>query len=340
LSVTLYISMLIAFATTFLITPFTIRYFRAAGLVDRDVHKRNTPILPHSMGLPVVAGILLSILFYVFVNVFVHRTTSNLLTIFAALTSILLITLIGLLDDINIKQNKVKNLYEGKRGLRRWVKPLFTLPAALPLMAIMAGTTTMIFPVIGEVQFGILYPLLIVPIGIVGASNMINMLGGFNGLETGMGLIYTLALGIFAWMNGSLSAALLFLATFAALLGAFKFNFYPAKILPGDSLTYLLGAVVATGAVIGNIEKAAILVTMPFIINGILKFYSYAKFGFFPSSLGILQKDGTIKSRHKEKVYSLTHLVMYSGNFSERQIVLILIGVQAVFATLPFLNIF
>jgi len=38
----------------------------------------------------------------------------------------------------------------------------------------------------GAVDWGIFYPLAIIPIGIVGAANAYNMLAGYNGLEAGM----------------------------------------------------------------------------------------------------------------------------------------------------------
>ncbi|MEM5830883.1 MAG: glycosyl transferase family 4, partial [Candidatus Aenigmatarchaeota archaeon] len=197
-----------------------------------------------------------------------------------------------------------------------------------------AGETTMSLPFIGSVDFGIFYPLVIVPIGVVGASNMVNMLGGFNGLEAGMGLVYTSALGLYAYLYGNFIAATIFWITASALLALLKYNFYPAKILAGDSLTYTLGAIVACGAILGNMEKATVIVMLPFIIQGLLKFYSKFKLGYFASDLGILQKDGKIKSKY-DKIYSLTHIAM-KLNLTEPQISIFLMIVQAVFALLPF----
>src|SRR5437016_14664608 len=114
ISPSLSISMLVAFTTTFIITPFAIRYFRAAGLVAIDVHKKKKPLLPHSLGLSVASGLITGLSFYVFVHVFLYRSTENLLSIFASLTTILIITVIGFLDDINSKPTNVKNFYEGK----------------------------------------------------------------------------------------------------------------------------------------------------------------------------------------------------------------------------------
>ncbi|MEM3393645.1 MAG: hypothetical protein QXY79_01195, partial [Candidatus Methanomethylicia archaeon] len=188
---------------------------------------------------------------------------------------------------------------------------------------------------IGNVNFGIHYPLLIVPLGIDGARNMVNMLGGFNGLEAGMGLVYTTALGLYAYIHGNLIAVAIFWITASSLLALLKYNFYPAKILAGDSLTYALGAVVACGAILGNMEKASVIVMLPFIIQALLKFYSRFKLGYFASDLGILTKNEKIKSKYK-KIYSWTHLLM-KLNLNEKQIVFGMILIQVFFACMIFL---
>ncbi len=332
-------SVIISALATFFITPYAIKYFRLVGLLTTDVHKKNKPLVPNSAGVPVVAGIIAGLLVYTFITVFIHQESSQLVYLFASITSILIIMFSGFLDDLNSRQVKVAGHIEGKQGLKAWQKPLLTLPAAFPLMAIMAGNTTMSLPFIGPVDFGILYPLLIVPIGVVGAANMVNLLGGYNFLEAGMGLVYTLSLGIYAYLHGSIVAAVIFLTTFGALLGIAKYNFYPAKILSGDSLTYTLGAVVAVGAIVGNMEKAAVITMMPFIIQGILKFYSRLKLGRFASDLGILQKDGTIKPKYGKQIYSWIHLITNLWNLNEKQIVFVMMSIQAIFSLIPFLGI-
>jgi UDP-N-acetylglucosamine--dolichyl-phosphate N-acetylglucosaminephosphotransferase len=130
-------------------------------------------------------------------------------------------------------------------------------------------------------------------------------------------------------------AAILFLVTFGSLLAILKYNFYPAKILAGDSLTYTLGAVVACGAIIGNMEKATLITMLPFLIQGALKFYSKFKLGYFASDLGILKRDGTIKSKY-DGIYSWTHVAM-KLNLTEPQIVMLLIAIQCIFAFIPFI---
>ena len=47
----------------------------------------------------------------------------------------------------------------------------------------------MTFPFIGLIDFGIIYTVILLPLGIAVASNLTNMLAGFNGNESGMGII-------------------------------------------------------------------------------------------------------------------------------------------------------
>ena len=326
---------LISFLAAYILIPFFIKYFKKSGIVTKDVHKKGKSFLPHSLGIPFLLGVSFGLLFYIFVQVYFYSNFKEVSYVFASLSTLFLITLAGFLDDINSSQVKFRGFSEGKEGLKRWQKVLLTFPAALPLMVVMVGESKMSIPFFGEVDFGIFYPLVLVPIGVIGAANMVNMLDGFNGLDVGMGLIYTFSLGIFAWLHGSILAATIFFVSFAALLACFRYNFYPAKILSGDSLTYALGAILAIGAIVGNMEKAVLITSLPFIIQGILKFYSRIKLGYFASDLGILQKDGTIKCKY-DGIYSWTHLAM-RFNLKEWQISVFMMLVQVLFSTLAFL---
>ncbi|MEM0333087.1 MAG: hypothetical protein QXX30_01315 [Candidatus Aenigmatarchaeota archaeon] len=326
---------LLSFILALLLIPFFIQYFKISGIVTRDLHKKNKPFLPHSLGIPFVLSITFSLLFYIFLQVLIYKDYKNVSYLLASLLTLLLISLSGFLDDINTSQVKVGKYFEGKAGLKRIHKVLLTFPAALPLMVVMAGDTVMNLPFFGAIDFGIFYSLLIVPIGVVGASNAVNMLDGFNGLAAGMGLVYTFSLSIYALLHGSMLAFTILFSAFSALIACFIYNFYPAKILSGDSLTYSLGALIAIGAIIGNMEKAALITFIPFFIQGILKFYSRLKLGYFASDLGILKKNGKIKPKYRD-IFSLTHLAMRL-NLTEKQIVLFLICIQIFFSILPFL---
>jgi len=331
--------MIVAFLITFIVTPRLIRYFKLINITTTDVHKKNQPLIASSAGIPIAAGLIGGLLVFVFINISLQQNVIVAAGLFAAMTTFMIILFAGFFDDLKSIQVRKDNYVTGKKGLIYWHKPLLTLPAAFPLMALMYGDTEMVIPFVGTIDFGIIYYLLIIPIGIVCASNMVNMLGGFNGLEIGMGLVYTLSLGIFALLHGSGEAGIIFLIAFASLLAIGRYNFSPAKILSGDSTTYILGAVIAVGSIVGNLEKAAIITSIPFIVQAILKFYGRAKLGHFPSDLGILQEDGTIKSRYGKSVYSWTHMMMRIGGMTEKKIVISMMCVQAVFAAIPFLGL-
>jgi len=117
------------------------------------------------------------------------------------------------------------------------------------------------------------------------------------------------------------------------LIGFIKFNWYPARILPGDSLTYLLGAMVAAGVIVGNMERSGILVMLPFAIEFLLKLRSRFK----ASCLGKLSGDGKLRPPYGRKLYSWTHIVMNLKPLTERQVTLSLMLIQTCFAVLPFL---
>jgi len=335
-------SVLISFLTTFVLTPRIIQFLQAAQIVAIDLHKKDRPKLPASGGICVGSGVLTGILFYVGWKTFSASHSSipqsesiPMLELLAVIASILIVTLSGVLDDLNVRTIGLptKDGINVKVGFPQWVKPLLTLPAAIPLMVISAGTTTMALPFFGVVNFGNLYPLLIIPIGFVGASNVVNMLGGFNGLEAGMGLVYTLSLGLFALLKGRTEAAVLFLTASVALLAFLRYNWYPAKILAGDSLTYLLGSLVAAGVIIGDMQRAGLIVMFPFIIEFLLK----ARSKFMASCLGKLRDDGKLDSPYGRKIYSWTHILMNLDKLRERDITIALIFVQVLFAALPLL---
>jgi len=325
---TLIISVVISFLVTLYATPWLIRYLRRINMVVPDVHKENKPLIPISGGLAVMAGLFSGLMLFIFFETFfpselnfLYQNGRSLLLLFAAATSLLIITFVGFVDDIIIEKSKGES-----GGLRQWQKPLLTLTAAIPLMVINAGTKRMLFPFFGYVDVGILYPLLLVPIGVLGAANMVNLLEGFNGAAVGMGLIYTFSLGLYAYTYGSYIAALFAFMAFAALLAFFIYNKYPAKILPGDSLTYLLGGLLAIIAIVGNIEKVTLIISTPFIIEALLKLRGR----FRKTSIGYY-KDGKVFSNY-DNVYSLPHILTRTGKFTEKQVVWFLMLIQLVFA--------
>ncbi|MBU4451888.1 MAG: hypothetical protein KJ851_03750 [Nanoarchaeota archaeon] len=307
------------------------------GAVGYDIHKKNKPEIAELGGFPVLLGYLTGILSYVFALTFYLKidggTTSKIL---AATLTIVIITLFGLLDDLTALLQKRKIIggkinSEKKIGFKQSTKFLLPLFAAVPLAVVNSGVSSITIPFLGNVDLGILYPILMIPLGIFGASNATNMLAGMNGLTAGLGAVLISALGVFAFMNGGVVAAAIAFIFVGALVAFLFYNWCPAKIFPGDSLDYTIGAVAASVAILGNIERFAVIAFTPWFVEFLLK----ARSRFTAESFGVLQADGTLKAPY-EKTYSLTHIIMKSGRFTEKQVVSILLAVEAVFCAIAF----
>lgn len=342
------ISILLGFLTTLLGGPYARKYLLSSGIYGIDQQKKSRPKIATSGGILVLFGFIISITSYLGLIEFYSTSNFNLSLVLAALSSVNIIALIGLLDDIHVKREKVKasetpteKLWDritetigkdvdssgeelmDRTGLGQMSKMLFVLPAALPLIAVGAGSWSMSFPIIGTINWGLIYPLVLLPLGLLFVSNVVNMLAGTNGLSAGTSLVAASGLGIFAILNNQVEAALIAFGLTAALLGFLKYNWYPASILPGDSLTYLCGAGLFSAMVIGNMEKFGVFIFAPWFLEFLLKFRS----GFKAHSWGILREDG-LEPQHS-KNYSLTHPLMRKG-LNEKQITIALISLEIV----------
>ncbi len=317
------IALVSAFIIAFLFVKPSSKFLFRAGIKGIDQQKENRPELPTSIGTVVMAGLLGGIFIIIGVDTFLLKTQIDLTTLFAASFSIIIITFIGFLDDVNVARapKKDKGLKDYRLGLKQWQKPLLVLPAAIPLMAVKAGVTEMALPFIGIVNFGVLYPLILVPLAVVFVTNATNMLAGMNGLESGLGLVTTISIGIFAFFAGRPEAAIIAFSTSGALAAILIFNWYPAKVLPGDSLTYLVGASIVSSIIIGNIERFGIFIFAIWVIEFLLKLRSKFK----ARTLGNLNNN-VLEPPYK-KIYSIAHILM-KFRLKENQITNYLLFIQ------------
>jgi UDP-N-acetylglucosamine--dolichyl-phosphate N-acetylglucosaminephosphotransferase len=290
----------------------------------------NKPLKPEVAemgGVAVLAGIVGGLLFYVGLNTFVFDNAAFNLYLFGAMTTVLLIAIIGFIDD----------LLGWKIGIKQWQKPLLTLPAALPMMVINAGTSSVSLPFIGTVDFGIMYPLFLIPIGIVGASNGFNMLAGYNGLEAGMGILIISGIGTISYIKGNSPVALMSSIAVAALVAFLFFNWNPAKIFPGNGFTYMIGSYIACIAILANAEKFAIIAFIPYFVDFLLKARSRMK----AEEFGKVRDDGSIVKPY-DKYYGLTHMIIdliskLKGKAFERDIVISCLMIEALLVVLGLL---
>ncbi|MDD3244691.1 MAG: hypothetical protein PHU47_00910 [Candidatus ainarchaeum sp.] len=316
-----------------IISIFFLSYFKTffiyRDIIAIDQQKKEKPVLPQSGGFPVFLGILIGVCFFLLISIFYFPINNSLILV--SLLSILLAMLVGFFDDINLSKKPVKNIYgdlEIRVGLTQITKPILTFIAAIPLMALLVGDFLITLPFIGSINLGYFYPLFFVPIFFIVFTNATNMLAGTNGLESGSMFLITLFLGVFCLLNNRIEAAAISLISCFAIIPFLVNNWYPAKILPGDSLTYLFGAVYATVAIVGNVEMFATFIFIPWAIEILLKLRG----GLKVRSLGNLQKDGTLKKPYN-KIYSWTHIMMWIPEWfgkraKEYQVTIAILGVE------------
>jgi UDP-N-acetylglucosamine--dolichyl-phosphate N-acetylglucosaminephosphotransferase len=289
----LILAVIISFLITILIMPFWIRKAKQIGLIWEDMHKVGHPQnVAGSGGVIVVLGFMMGVLIYVAARVFSFNSFGNVVEILAILCCVLFMALIAFVDDL---------FGWHKGGLSIRSRLILTAFAAIPLMVINAGSSTLL-----GINLGILYPLVIIPIAVTGATTTYNFLAGYNGLEAGQGIIMLGALSIVTYLTGNAWLSVVALCMCAALAAFYLFNKKPAKVFPGNVLTYSVGALIAAIAVIGNIEKIALFFFIPYILETILKSRGRLK----KQSFGKLNEDGSLEVPY-DKIYGLEHLAIW-----------------------------
>lgn len=314
-NVLIFISIAASFFATLFLTKTWIRAAKRFGLTGKDMNKIDKREVAEGGGIAVLFGILSGLFFYLFFRTFFLESQEFVIEILAATVALLLAGFLGFIDDI----------LGWKQGLLRWQKPLLMLPAAIPLMVTNVGHSTIGLPIIGMVRLGIVYPLFFIPAGIVGAANGFNMLAGLNGLEAGMGIIILSTMGLVAYLTGFTWVSLIAFLAVAALLAFLIFNKYPAKVFPGDSLTYSIGTLIVIAAIFADMERIALFLFLPYFAEFFLK----ARYKFKIESFGTPNPDGTINP--PEKIGSLTHIFMKYFK-TERKTVLGLLILELVLA--------
>lgn len=287
----------LSFFLVLILTPFWIRKAHQIGLVWDDMNKIGKQKVAGSGGVIVVLGFIIGILVFIGYRVFYLDSSEHLIEILALLVVTLMLSGIGLIDDLLGWQHG---------GLSRRSRIVLVAMAAIPLMAINAGKSIIELPLLGSVNVGILYPLILIPLGIIGTGTTFNFLAGFNGLEAGQGILILSASALVAYFSGSSWLSIIALCMVLSLLAFLLFNFYPSKVFPGDVITYPVGGLIAVLSILGNFEKVALFFFIPNIIEFILK----ARGRFLMQSFGKPKKNGALSLRYP-KIYGLEHFCIY-----------------------------
>jgi UDP-N-acetylglucosamine--dolichyl-phosphate N-acetylglucosaminephosphotransferase len=327
MNVILFFTLAVSFFVTFFILPSWIRRAKKAGLEGKDINKYDKPSVAEGGGIPVIAGFIIGVLAYIAIKTFYIKSTDNLIEIFALISSVMIACFIGVIDDI----------LGWKIGLGRRLRILLCFIAAIPLMVINAGNFEIGIPFVDGLNLGIIYPLVLIPLGIAGTTTTFNFLAGYNGLETGQGILIIGALSIVSYLTGHAWLSLIGLCMVSSLAAFWIFNTYPAKVFPGDALTYSVGALIAIFAILGNFERVAVFFYIPYIIEVALKSRGKLR----KESFGKPNKDNSLELPYN-KIYGLEHfsiwfLKKFKKKVYEKDVVYFIHFIQIIFIALGFL---
>jgi UDP-N-acetylglucosamine--dolichyl-phosphate N-acetylglucosaminephosphotransferase len=290
MQILLLVPLFLGFLVTFFSLPFWIKRAKKEGLSGKDMHKVNKEEVAEAGGVCVWVGFIIGILSYIAVKTFYFKSYEDIMEIFSLLTVILIVAFVGFTDDI----------LGWKIGLNRTVRIIFLIFASLPLIVINAGQT------VTGTNFELIYPVLLIAVGVVGASSTFNFLAGYNGLEASQGIIILSSLSIVTYITGDRWLSIIGLVMVASLIAFYIFNKHPASSFPGDILTYSVGALIAIIAVLGDIEKIAIFFFIPYILETIFKLRGKLK----KESFAKVNPDGSLEMPYN-KIYGLEHLAIY-----------------------------
>jgi UDP-GlcNAc:undecaprenyl-phosphate/decaprenyl-phosphate GlcNAc-1-phosphate transferase len=237
------IAFVLALALTAAVTPLVARLARRVGALDpvqeRGLASEPTPLLG---GLAILAGVLVA------GSLLLPATTEMRGILIAAL----LITVVGLLDDLIDLPPQLKLLGQVAAGL----------------ICVLSGVRVddFTFPFVGRVDLGDLGgPLTLV--GLVLIMNVVNFSDGVDGLAAGVCAIAAVGFAVIAFDLHEDAAGILAACTAGAALGFLVHNFHPASVFMGDSGSNLLGLLLGGVIVEGSLKtNALIALVVPLVI--------------------------------------------------------------------------
>lgn len=287
----------------FLFVVFTVPFmkkiaFHVGALDIPNERKVHTKPMPRLGGLAIFFGFLLGYMIYG-----THSSQMN-----SILIGSFVIILTGVMDDI--------------KPLKPGVKFIGQLIASLILVFYGNFLIKEISAFGVEFDFGVFSPIITI-FFILGCINCMNLIDGLDGLAAGISSIYFLTIGIIATMQQKFG--LDFILTFVLLgstLGFLVHNFHPASIFMGDSGSMFLGFIIATIALLGfkNVTMSSFLIPLLILAIPILD----TLFAIVRRAL----KGESISTPDKFHI----HHQLLNRNFSQRQTVLIIYGINILFA--------
>ena len=313
------IAFILAFVVTFVATPYTIKIAKKVGAVDipKDERRMHKKSMPKFGGPAVIAGFLVSAIYLLVVmsiensiNLFsFEEYGKKLLGMFLGIG---IISAFCIVDDI--------------KTIRPITKLIGQLLAAI--VAVVAGIRIdgITLPFLNFPEMHEITSVMLTIAWIVIVTNAINLIDGLDGLSSGISVISAVSLLIIFVLNGSSMVSIVLITALAgALVGFLPYNFSPARTFIGDTGSNFLGYALSIISILGSAKTyTAAVIVLPLIVLGL---------PIFDTVWAIIRrliKGKSIKAVFKADKGHLHHRLVAKG-FSQKQAVLILYGISAIF---------
>ena len=312
------IAFMIAFMTSFMMTPQTIKLARRLGAVDtpQDERRINKVTMPRLGGLAVIAGFIISIVYLLIVmtiesNIDLAEDNYYIKLMGFAIGG-LIISSVCFYDDV--------------KGAKAIIKLFAQIVAAIVVVKSGLIIDSIDIPFLEIYSENELFYQILTIGWIVGITNAMNLIDGLDGLSTGISIISCMSLLIIFALNGSpLISIILITALCGSLVGFLPYNFNPAKTFIGDTGSNFLGYCLSIISILGIAKTyTAIVIVAPLIVLAL---------PVFDTLFAIIRRlinGKSLKAIIEPDANHLHHKMLRKG-FTQKQAVLILYGLSATF---------
>ena len=305
-----------SFLITFFIFPIFISYLNGRGFGiepgGRKVHKDNAPAMG---GIPIFIGVCITL--------FIWLPFGILKDVKYIIGALLVMLIIGLRDDL--------------KSLSASLKLFGQIAAALVIIILCDIRLTSLYGIFGVGELDTVVSYLISLFTIIVVTNAFNLIDGIDGLSSSIAIIILGVFGLWFFLNDEMSFALMSFAFAGTLLAFLNFNWFPSKVIMGDTGSLLIGFFLS-------------IITIKFIdLNHSLKGNQYA----FDSSVGtaiallifpladtarvFVKRIAKGKSPFKPDKKHFHHVLLRIFNNNHAKVTSTLIAVNITFVSLVFL---
>ncbi|MEW9053538.1 MAG: MraY family glycosyltransferase [Neobacillus sp.] len=294
----LFITLIVCFLFSFVITPLVKKLAYIVGATDRpNMRKVHQTVMPRLGGLAIYLSFLAGVVILQPEN---QYSTSILIG-----SGIIVLT--GIFDDI----------YE----LSARIKLAAQLTASMVVVLYGGLQITFInLPFGGLFEFGFFsIPLTI--FWIIGITNAINLIDGLDGLAAGVSSIALVSISGMAIIMGNMYVVVMGSILLVSTLGFLYYNFHPAKIFMGDTGALFLGYMISVLSLLGFKNVTFVSFIVPVIILGV---------PISDTIFAIVRRIINKKPLSSPDKSHLHHCLLREG-FTHRQTVLIIYAMAAFF---------